>query len=43
MELMLKNSPVLEISEDGVCKILDFDRLPFSLLLVWRRRGGKLC
>ncbi len=31
MQLMLKNSPVLDISESGACKILDFDRLPFGM------------
>lgn len=31
MRLMLKDSPVLEIEENGVYKILDFERLPFAL------------
>lgn len=35
MFLMLKDCPVLEISEAGACGILDFDRLPFAL----RREG----
>ncbi|MDD3402423.1 MAG: hypothetical protein PHQ72_03575 [Hespellia sp.] len=29
--LMIKDTPVLEIDENLQCKILDFDRLPFSL------------
>lgn len=35
MFLMLKNSPVLEVSKEGACEILDFHRLPFGL----RREG----
>lgn len=35
MFLMLKDCPVLEISEAGDCGILDFNRLPFAL----RREG----
>lgn len=35
MDLMIKNSPVLTVSESGACEILDFDRLPFGL----RREG----
>ncbi len=31
LTLMLKNHPVLEITENGVCQIQDFDRLPFGL------------
>lgn len=31
MRLYLKDDPVLEINENGTCKILDFDRLPFAL------------
>lgn len=28
---MLKDSPLLEIDENGACQILDFERLPFAL------------
>ena len=35
MLLLQKDSPVLNISENGSCQILDFDRLPFAL----RREG----
>lgn len=31
MLLLLKNKPILSIHENGECKILDFDRLPFAL------------
>lgn len=31
MLLLLKNKPLLSIQDNGVCKILDFDRLPFAL------------
>lgn len=31
MELLLKDKPVLSIQENGICKILDFDHLPFGL------------
>lgn len=31
MQLLLKNTPVLEIKDDGTCIVLDFDRLPFAL------------
>ncbi|MBQ2986283.1 MAG: hypothetical protein IJE23_02235 [Tyzzerella sp.] len=31
MQLLLKNTPVLEIKDDGTCTVLDFDRLPFAL------------
>ena len=31
MQLMLKDLPILEINEDGKCKVLDFDRLSFPL------------
>ena len=31
MKLLLKDQPVLEIYENGTCKILDFDCLPFAL------------
>ena len=31
MKLYLRDIPVLGISENGNCKILDFDRLPFAL------------
>lgn len=31
MQLLLKNRPVLEIRENGTCKVLDLDRLPFAL------------
>ena len=31
MRLMLKDSPLLEIDENGACQILDFERLPFAL------------
>ena len=31
MQVLLKNRPVLDIQENGVCRVLDFDRLPFAL------------
>ncbi len=31
MQLLLKNTPVLEIKDDGTCIVLDFERLPFAL------------
>lgn len=31
MQLRLKDEPILEIQENGTCRILDFDRLPFAL------------
>ncbi len=31
MQLLLKNRPLLDVRDDGVCRILDFDRLPFAL------------
>lgn len=31
MQLLLKNRPLLDVKDDGVCRILDFDRLPFAL------------
>lgn len=31
MQLLIKDKPVLNITEDGKCTILDFDRLPFAL------------
>ncbi len=31
MQLLLKNTPILEIQDNGTCEILDFDRLPFAL------------
>lgn len=31
MQLLLKDKPVLKIQDNGVCKVLDFDHLPFSL------------
>lgn len=31
MLLLLKNEPLLNIQDNGECKILDFDRLPFAL------------
>ena len=31
MQLLLKDTPVLEIQENGTCTVLEFDRLPFSL------------
>ena len=31
MQLLLKDTPVLEIQENGICTVLEFDRLPFSL------------
>lgn len=37
MKLMLKNQPVLNIEDNGICQILDFDRLPFAL----RKETGK--
>jgi len=31
MQLLLKDEPILDIRENGTCRILDFDRLPFAL------------
>ncbi len=31
MLLLLKNKPLLSVEDNGECKILDFDRLPFAL------------
>lgn len=31
MQLLLKDTPVLEIQENGTCTVLEFERLPFSL------------
>lgn len=31
MQLLLMDRPLLEIQDNGICKILDFDRLPFAL------------
>ena len=31
MQLLLKDTPVLDIQENGTCTVLEFDRLPFSL------------
>ncbi len=31
MQLLLKNTPVLEIKDDGTCIVLDYERLPFAL------------
>ena len=31
MQLLLKDTPILEIKDDGTCIVLDFDRLPFAL------------
>ncbi len=31
MLLLLKNTPILSIQDNGECRILDFDRLPFAL------------
>ena len=31
MQLLLKDEPILDIQENGTCRILDFDRLPFAL------------
>lgn len=31
MQLLLKDSPLLDIQKDGTCTILEFDRLPFAL------------
>ena len=31
MQLLLKDIPVLDIQENGMCRIRDFDRLPFAL------------
>lgn len=31
MLLLLKNQPILQIHDNGICQILDFDRLPFGL------------
>lgn len=31
MELLLKEKPILKVEDNGVCSILDFERLPFAL------------
>lgn len=31
IKLMLKDSPIMEIKENGSCRVLDFERLPFAL------------
>ena len=31
MQLLLKDTPVLEIQDDGTCIVLDFECLPFAL------------
>lgn len=31
MQLLLKDEPILDIQENGTCRIRDFDRLPFAL------------
>lgn len=31
MQLLLKDEPILDIQENGTCRILDFDCLPFAL------------
>lgn len=31
MQLLLKDTPLLEIQDNGVCTVRDFDRLPFAL------------
>lgn len=31
MQLLLKDEPVLDIRDNGVCRVIDFDRLPFAL------------
>lgn len=31
MQLLLKDKPLLEIQDNGVCTILEYDRLPFAL------------
>lgn len=31
MQLLLKDKPILDIQDNGTCRILDFDRLPFAL------------
>lgn len=31
MQLLLKDVPLLDIQENGICTILDFNRLPFAL------------
>ena len=31
MQLLLKDEPILDIQENGTCRILGFDRLPFAL------------
>ncbi len=31
MQLLLKNTPILEIKDDGTCIVLDLERLPFAL------------
>ena len=34
MQLLLKDKPILDIQENGTCRILDFDRLPVALINV---------
>ena len=31
MQLLLKDKPLLDIQDNGICTILNFDRLPFAL------------
>ncbi|MBO1719713.1 hypothetical protein [Extibacter sp. GGCC_0201] len=31
MQLLMKDKPLLEVNDSGVCKVLDFDLLPFAL------------
>lgn len=31
MQLLLKNTPVLKVNDDGTCEVLDLERLPFAL------------
>lgn len=31
MQLLLKDKPVLDIQDNGICTVLDFSHLPFAL------------
>lgn len=31
MQLLMKDKPLLEVTDNGVCRVIDFDRLPFAL------------
>lgn len=31
MQLLLKDRVLLEVYDNGICKVMDFDHLPFAL------------